>query len=52
MTERLHFHFSLFQLKTKEDVEGSGFGLCNGSDEIHMEIEKQSIDKQMFVVPC
>ena len=51
-TERLHFHFSLFQLKTKEDVEGSGFGLCNGSDEIHMEIEKQSIDKQMFVVPC
>ena len=24
----------------------------NGSDEIHMEIEKQIIDKQMFVVPC
>lgn len=24
----------------------------NRSDEIHMEIEKQIIDKQMFVVPC
>ena len=45
-----HLNYHL-QLKTKEDVGGSGLGLQERKA-IHMEMEKQTFGKQMFAGPA
>ena len=40
------------QLSSKEDIGNGGLGLQRGRETIHMEMEKQRFDKQMFAGPC
>ena len=40
------------QLNSKEDIGNGGLGLQRGRETIHMEVEMQRFDKQMFAGPC